>query len=670
MPNEGKVSLIIQIKNLAKTELASFRQSLKNLGAEAKALLSNQLTQALSLGAIALGLRKAFQATDELEQSQRTLAATAQLTGASLEELFGISNRLKDAFSLDDDQANQLTETITKLTVSAGRFNETQKVGAAFLELGAARGFSVAETMDALQAAQYGVYRGAQRLLGQNVEELFTKQARAIGVSVGELTQAEKAQALLTAAIAAGDTARGSYAAWLDTAAGKQHLLNIRINDAQVALGQALNPLRLLALEGLGFLAQKLREFVGGIQAWGLELGFLFDRIVAGLKGTVGLVSLSLGELLNSTSNFIRDWGSTVLTTLNPILQLIGQPLIKLVANVTDTAGDALVRTGSRLVEQSRDMIAAIVAAREDALAELGKEFVTGPNTPPPGATGGTGGVKPPPTDPMRDVKARQLEMEKLRIAYRDGALGLVEYGGKLDEIRTNATKAAAATKVGSAEWAGYQQIIDSTTGSISGVAEEFFKLIDVQQAAADQWDSLMNTAINWRDVMKDISQTTLQEFANVIEQTFAAIVDSSQKAGQAFKVAMLNAIAAIVRALGQMMLVRAGEMIANAIAMPLKAGQFLAAAAKYAGVAALAFAVAGGLGGAAANAGGGGGGGAGGGGATAVAKDARDSVNPGSGTINIQGGFLDMTDPRQADALAAAIGDLTGRRIIITGGE
>ncbi|HEV8263732.1 MAG TPA: hypothetical protein VGQ06_02195 [Gemmatimonadales bacterium] len=671
MANEAKVSLVIQIKNLAKAELASFRQSLRNLGAEAKELLSSRLTQALSLGAIAIGLRKAFQATDELEQSQRTLAATAQLTGASLEELFGIANRLKDAFSIEDDQANKLTETITKLTVQAGRFNETQKAAAAFLELGAARGFTITETMEALESAQYGVYRGAQRLLGQNVEDLFQKQARAIGVSVGELTQAEKAQILLTAAIEAGETARGSFAAWLETAAGRTHVLNTKINDAQVALGKSVAPMRLLVLQGLGFLAEGLRRTVGGIQAWGLELGFAFHRIVALIKGSIGLSVHSVGELLNTTSDAIREWGGAVVRLLNPILRRLGQPIIDWAASASDKMGDSLVQLGLRLVTESFDMINAIKLAREDALAELGAEFDLGPNVPPAGAGGGKGkGVKPPPEDPLRGVKAQQLEMEKLRIAYRDGKLGLVEYGGELDKLRTKAIEAAKTTQVGSAEWAGYQQIIDSTTGSISGLADEFHKLGDAQRAAADGFDEASRATLDWSTIIGETAKQSLFEFGNVVEETFAALVDGSQKAGDALAKGMLQAIAAVVRGIGAQLLVQAGQWIAEGIANPLVAAHKFAAAAKAAATSALAFAVAGGLGGAASSIGGGGGGGGAGRGSMGAqsAQDVGGTIDRGPGVINIQGGLLDMTDPRQADALAAAIEQLTGRRVIITG--
>jgi hypothetical protein len=616
--NEAKVSLIIQIKNLAKRELDSFRQSLRNLGKEMKDLLSSKVTQALSLGAIAIGLRKAFQATDQLEQSQRLLAATSQLTGASLEELFGIANRLKDAFSLDDDQANKLTETITRLTVQAGRFNETQAAASAFLELGAARGFTITETLEALEGAYTGVYRGAQKLIGQNVEELFQAQARAIGVSVGELTQSEKAQTLLTAALQGGEAARGSFAAWLETAAGRQHVLNLRINDAQVAVGRALTPIRLLALQGFAFVVEKIREFVGGIQLMGAELGAFVANADARRLELVA---------------WAKEFTASIVGELNQI-PLIGRLIPdELAANLREGA--------ARLRQSAGQLRAATREALDEARAEITGDF----NAPPAGVVGGTGtgDIKPPVAPPdIRAVQAMQLEIEKLRIAYRDGQIGQDEFAEGLEKIQTNAREAAKAAVEGSDAWKGYQQIIDSTTGTLT----------------------------EWQTALTELSDVTMQEFASVIEQSFAAMVDGSQKAGQAFQAAMLQAIAAVVRGLGQMMLVKVGENIAKAIEMPWASGQFLAAAAKYAGTAALAFAVAGSLGGAASSIGGSsGGGGAGGGGMGARSvDDVGGAIDRAAGNITIVGGLLDMNDERQANALVDALEDLTGRRVTING--
>ncbi len=53
---------------------------------------------------------------------------------------------------------------------------------------------------------------------------------------------------------------------------------------------------------------------------------------------------------------------------------------------------------------------------------------------------------------------------------------------------------------------------------------------------------------------------------------------------------------------------------------------------------------------------------------ASAGAAAAPSAPSAGAGTIIVQGGLLDMSDPRQADAFAKAVTDLTGRRVIVMG--
>lgn len=64
---------------------------------------------------------------------------------------------------------------------------------------------------------------------------------------------------------------------------------------------------------------------------------------------------------------------------------------------------------------------------------------------------------------------------------------------------------------------------------------------------------------------------------------------------------------------------------------------------------------------------GGGGGGGGGGLGAGGFSEQQRET-DRGEGVIYVNGGLLDMADPRQADALAAALNELGSRRVVIRG--
>jgi hypothetical protein len=166
---------------------------------------------------------------------------------------------------------------------------------------------------------------------------------------------------------------------------------------------------------------------------------------------------------------------------------------------------------------------------------------------------------------------------------------------------------------------------------------------------------------IDMKLLLTDITHDTLAGFTDAISGAFQAMVEGSQSAATAFKVGMLKAIAAVAAGLAQMMVGKAVEQIAEAIANPITAGQHIAAAAKFTFAAALFGALSGALSGAAANAGGGGGAGG-----SPSATTAAAATDKGSGTIIVQGGLLDMSDPKQADAFAKAVSDLTGRQVII----
>lgn len=140
--------------------------------------------------------------------------------------------------------------------------------------------------------------------------------------------------------------------------------------------------------------------------------------------------------------------------------------------------------------------------------------------------------------------------------------------------------------------------------------------------------------------------------------------LQASNLAGKGFGDVMVGSIGRVVGALGQMYLLRAGEALADALLHPFKAATSLAAAGKFAALASGAFALSGVLGG--------GGGGGGGGGRSGASQAFRSTdglaSDRGEATLIIEGGFLDMNDPRQADRLARALGQLSGRRVTVRG--
>lgn len=153
--------------------------------------------------------------------------------------------------------------------------------------------------------------------------------------------------------------------------------------------------------------------------------------------------------------------------------------------------------------------------------------------------------------------------------------------------------------------------------------------------------------------------------FASNWGDAWEAFGAGSISAGQAVVQSARGAVADSARMKARETLLDAGKALAEGLTNPAK----LVEAAKLFAVGAGYSALAGALGG-----GGGGGGGSRGGGSASARSAARDAdeykkKQEARGTIIVQGGILDMTDPRQADALTDALATLHDeRRVEITG--
>lgn len=161
-------------------------------------------------------------------------------------------------------------------------------------------------------------------------------------------------------------------------------------------------------------------------------------------------------------------------------------------------------------------------------------------------------------------------------------------------------------------------------------------------------------------NVISGMVSGSLSAFSMAVEDGFRLWVEGSISAGQAFEKAMLAAIGSVAAAMGDYYRNEAVGAIGRAIGGEVSAW---AEAAKYMLAATGFYALAGSMRGA----------GGGGGGISGAAQAQRDiddfSGSRGEATIIIEGGLLDMSDPRQQDALARALSNLSDRRITIIGG-
>lgn len=325
-----------------------FFGSLKRLGGEAKQLLENKLVQGIGFAGLLRGLGGVFEASDRLEASMRKLEGTAKITGVPLSTLTGIADEAQQKFHLSAVQANDFAVEMAKLAVKAGDVGKAGPALEAFLEIGAAKGLTASETLKAVQQSILGIDEGTDKLFNANPSVLFAEFAEAIGKSPGKLSDAEKAQALLTRALQDGQKVMGSFSDFLGSAAGQQELLKIKTEAAAATLGQAMADVRTAVIPALAFLAEGFRSFIGGIQLLANDLGGVFESIVPFWQRVGGNLLLSMSETLGQS---------------RLLLFIFGDSLVQF----ADEAGNA----GIKMVTDANRSLGAIKAHREQAAFDI-----------------------------------------------------------------------------------------------------------------------------------------------------------------------------------------------------------------------------------------------------------------------------------------------------------
>lgn len=336
------------VTDAAERGLRSFGASIKSLGAEAKGLLENKLLQGLGFGAMLAGLQKAWGAADALSASLRALGAAAKLTGTPLEALQAIAKDGQERFGLSAVQANQYAVELAKLAGKAGDVGKAGPGLEAFLDIGAARGLTAADTLTAVKQSILGIDEGTDKLFNKNPSVLYAEFASSIGTTAGKLTDQQKAQALLNAAMQDGGKVQGEYQAWLKSNAGLQAKASNELNTALVELGNATQGLRRIGLEALSGLATGARNFIGGIQLLAVDLSIGWMSLGPKAKRMAGEVLLALSGLIGGA---------------RPLLMLFG----KGVEDIADSMGDM----GVKMVREASVSLRNLKVAQEEGYAEI-----------------------------------------------------------------------------------------------------------------------------------------------------------------------------------------------------------------------------------------------------------------------------------------------------------
>lgn len=168
-----------------------------------------------------------------------------------------------------------------------------------------------------------------------------------------------------------------------------------------------------------------------------------------------------------------------------------------------------------------------------------------------------------------------------------------------------------------------------------------------------------VNVASEMEDQILRLSKDVIPGMADAWADAIQGMIQGTMTVGQAIKRVFIGSIGSVLVADGRANLLQAAAMLTKGIAKgnPIE----WALAGKLAGIGSAEIAL-----GSAMSGGGAGSSSLGGGGFSQQSTELGE--NKGEGTIIVKGGILDTGDSRQMDALAAALSELSGRRVTIVG--
>lgn len=655
MAEQSRLELVIEAKNATKRALSGAKRGIKGFAASArqgfarirKAVFSvrGALTALAGAGAIAALGKKLFD-----------LGADAAETANKFRSVFGAAHEEMDAFLADFRRLAGLTRSEAREAAAeagglARAFNFSAEAAADFSEqilrtAGDMASFNNVPTAEAVRAITSALAGERERLKQLNVvlRESDVQQralARTGKESTDAITEQEKALATLELIQERAAVQMGDLADTQDSAANNARQLAGAFRDAKEAVAEALLPV-LVDMFGvvtereddLVSLGEKIRNNQRDIQDFArtfLQLFSAMGRHFVGFGQMIGdfaLASVSFVKGLTFQAvSAVFDLVNRAIRGINGLIDLANRIKgVNIEATVNELPAEEWASKAAmehQVFETAVDSMGNTLGDVAHAWARIGDEAERAKQkqqeaaaTPGPSAGGGGGG------------------------------------GAGLGPISPQATGAAGMTvgmdtdQVPTVDRAHLSQL-ERSKSMWQEIGAEIKKATD-NQRAMDQ-------------VLANVATQTLTGFTQAFQSAAKAAITGSKSMGEAFSTAMLGAIAQVASALAKMYAAKAaaalGEGLMGNPAAFGAAAKFTAAAAAFGALAGVLQGVASGGGGGAAGA------------ARSGAQGTRDTLDRerGKTIINIEGGILDMSDPRQQRALERAFEDVSDRRVIIT---
>ncbi len=247
-------------------------------------------------------------AYDQYATSQNKMSAQSKLTGVSLSELKATAKIAREEFNLGSVVANDAATTVAKYAARAGDATKKNELLAAALNLGAASGLDAAASMEALEQGLRGQDEGFDKLLGKNPSGIWKDYADANGLAVGKMTDTQKRMAELTAVVDAGNIVQGAYNERIASGAGQTEAMSNQMDNAKVAFGAAIQPLRIFIVQGLVALIQIATPVVVAIARVANAVGVVFVGSFQLARSAVGALIEGVGKLTGNKS--LEEWGA------------------------------------------------------------------------------------------------------------------------------------------------------------------------------------------------------------------------------------------------------------------------------------------------------------------------------------------------------------------------
>lgn len=246
-------------------------------------------------------------AYDAYTTSLAKLRAQSQLTGVPMEQMNGLVEKARKTFGLGTVAAIDITAAVAKFSTAAGDSAKAGDLMAAALELGAASGMTAAQVAEGLSSALAGNDEWLNRLGLSNPSVIWEKFAAANGMARGEVDDTTKALAVMTEIMAAGNKVSGVYAERMASGAGEQERLNNRLDEAKVAFGTAIQPLRIFVVQGLTALINVMGPVL-------TALGYLASGVYNAIIGPFKLAYSAVGSAIEIVGKFtgnkeLQQWG-------------------------------------------------------------------------------------------------------------------------------------------------------------------------------------------------------------------------------------------------------------------------------------------------------------------------------------------------------------------------